>query len=716
MFMDNREKELIIGYDLCNDYIQISCYNQKTQDMDTICYIGEKMLDRIPAVLCRLYSDRSWVCGYDAWKAVNENRGILVSDFVEGMEKKKEIVVDGDFYSSGELARIFVTESLKMVTKYYPHWRVNHLTIAVEKLGKNTVEALQPLEASFGEDENRLSVVNHVSAYAHYTLNQKKDLWQHDVGLFDYSERGMTYYHLNISKKRVPVAVMATTVPLNEFFDGSEIGKMAPPEMDRHFLEVVRKVTTNKIISTVYLTGKGFEGDWAKVSLKNLCHHRKGFIGSNIFSRGACYYSLMAAGLLEKGSFIALNEDVVSKTLYIRGSRDREMVNEEIIKAGQVWYDAAAKTSFIPDRMDHVTIHLMDYLTHRERSIAISLEAFAEDEKRPDKTKHLEMELSFEDASHCHVLIKDLGFGEFYAPSEKVVEQTFDMYDETLNDKEVHEPGRLILVESRVNIVPFYFSLSGIRIFDIHQLCYYVYNHIYTVSEETFDDDLFYWIEKNLGEKALVKRMREGKKNQRTMKEMVRLLLMAVDYYSKEEVVALQKTIEDIEAQNPVETKKVEADNYLRYGRSIEALSSYKKVNLMMEDSEDSVTNEFRGNVYHNMGIAFARLANDEAALECFKKAYDLNGSVASRDAWLISLKLLGRDAEMLEETGHLMLPPDAVNQMESRLKEAEEAFEKQPVYELMKKLKDVHSESQWENISPEVLSWLEKQKEEYRH
>ena len=67
--MDNRVKELIIGYDLCNDYVQISCYNQKTQDMDTICYIGEKMLDRVPAVLCRLYEDRSWVCGYDAWKA-----------------------------------------------------------------------------------------------------------------------------------------------------------------------------------------------------------------------------------------------------------------------------------------------------------------------------------------------------------------------------------------------------------------------------------------------------------------------------------------------------------------------------------------------------------------------------------------------------------------------------------------------------------------------
>ena len=77
-------------------------------------------------------------------------------------------------------------------------------------------------------DESGLSVMNHVSAYEYYALNQKKELWQHDVGLFDYSKRGMTYYHLSISRKRSPVAVMASTVSLEEFFDGSEIGEMAP--------------------------------------------------------------------------------------------------------------------------------------------------------------------------------------------------------------------------------------------------------------------------------------------------------------------------------------------------------------------------------------------------------------------------------------------------------------------------------------------------------
>lgn len=716
MFMDNRVKELILGYDLCNDYIQICCYNQKTQDMDTICYIGEKMLDRIPAVLCRLYRDQTWVCGYDAWKAVNENRGILVENFVDGLEDEKEIQVGSDPYSSGELTRIFICESLKLVTKYYPHWQVGHLAVSVVNLGKRTVQALKPLCGMMAFDESGLSVMNHVSAYEYYALNQKKELWQHDVGLFDYSKRGMTYYHLSISRKRSPVAVMASTVSLEEFFDGSEIGEMAPPELDRRFLEVVRRVTANKIISTVYLTGEGFDGDWAKISLKNLCHHRKGFIGSNIFSRGACYYGLAAAGLLARDRFMALNEDVVSKTIYIRGSREREIVNKEIVRAGTVWYDVQAEVSFIPDRMDHVTIHLADYLTQRERSVSVSLEGFETGEERPDKTRLLKLRLNFDSPSECHVCIEDLGFGDFYPPSGQTVEQTVHIYDENLNDKEVHEPGRLILMEGALNTVPYQFNLSGMRVYNLEQLCYYIYHHIYTFNEESFDDPLFYWIEKNLNEKSLAKRLREAKKNKRTLKEMVRLLLMYVDYYSKEEINGLQKIIEEIEAQNPIESRKTEADNYLRYGRTMEALNVYKKVDLMMETSEELVTNEFRGNVSHNMGVAFARLANGEAALKCFKKAYGLNHSNVSRDAWLLTLKMLGRDAEMLEETGRMVLPPEVVERIEKKMNEGLERFKQDSAFEMLEKIQDIDSESQWESLLPAVLEWLEKQKEEYRH
>ena len=233
------------------------------------------------------------------------------------------------------------------------------------------------------------------------------------------------------------------------------------------------------------------------------------------------------------------------------------------------------------------------------------------------------------------------------------------------------------------NTVPYHFGLSGIRIYSLEELCYYIKNHVYAVSLETFGDDLIYWIEKNLGDKLLAKRMREAKKNERSLKEMVRMTLLSIDYDSKEEIREIQKTIEEIELQNPVEAKKVEADNYLRYGKLLEALLTYEKVDLMMGENEDMVTIEFKGNVYHNMGIVYARLTNGNAALECFKKAFALNQSERTRDSWLMLLKILGREEEMLLETNRMLLAPEIVELYQQQLAEAEEMSQRRAAFEI---------------------------------
>ena len=419
--------------------------------------------------------------------------------------------------------------------------------------------------------------------------------------------------------------------------------------------------------------------------------------------------------MLGENDFVALNDDVISKSIYIRGSKNREMTNQELVAAGQVWYEVQSEMHLILDGTNQIEVHLMDYMTKKERIVPISLAGLTDDANRPNKTWCLKIQAKFDDFSHCHICISDEGFGEFYAPSEKIVEETFDIYDESVNEKSISDTGRLILTNNRTNTVPYHFGLSGIRIYSLEELCYYIYHHVYAVSLETFGDDLIYWIDKNLADKVLAKRLREGKKNGRTLKEMVRMTLLTIDYYSKDEVLEIQKIIEELELQNPVEAKKVEADNYLRYGKLLEALLTYEKVDLMMEEHEEMVTKVFKGNVYHNMGIAYARLANGDAALSCFKKAFEYNQSERTRDSWMMLLKILGRENEMRQETNRMLLPPEIVELYQQQLDEAEQMSEKRAVFEMLERLKDVRLESQWNMEEPEILAWIEKEKSEFR-
>ena len=159
-----------------------------------------------------------------------------------------------------------------------------------------------------------------------------------------------------------------------------------------------------------------------------------------------------------------------------------------------------------------------------------------------------------------------------------------------------------------------------------------------------------------------------------------------------------------------MESQKVEADNYMRYGRPLEALRVYKKVQALMEAEDSMATREFKANVWHNTGVAFARLANMTAAEECFHKAFELDGSPASREAWMLSLKMSG-DAETLkEESGKMMLPPDVMAGMDSKYGAAGEKFRKERT-DRAAAAKRLQDDGQWEAAEHMAEEYIEQQK-----
>lgn len=714
--MDNRIKELIVGYDLCDDYIQISCFNQKTEDMDTICYIGTKMMERVPAVLC-LLRDGKWVCGYDAWNAANAGKGTLVEHFVAGLnEPESSVEVDGDTYKNSELVCIFIKESMAMLTKYYPHWMIGYLTVTVEQLMPHMPKALAPLAQMLSFNEDKMTVISHVTAYEYYALNQKRDLWQHDVGLFDYSKKGLKYYHLNISRKRLPVAVTAKTVELSEYMNGSEIGKAEDKELDQKFLEVVRKVTTGETISTVYLTGEGFDGEWLSNSLRVLCHHRKGFIGSNIFSRGACFKSLTQAGKISKDNFVALNDDVLSQNIYLTCTKNHQPVNDEIIHFGELWYEAKGSVIVIPRDYEQITVWLSDYVTREEKGVSIALDPSWYEADRPLKTTRLKISAAFSAPKICEITIADLGFGDFYPAAEGVITKTIQIDDALEAADALKSHARAIACEDKLNTVPYYFRLSGVKVYSLEELCHHIGTNIYAVNKDTFSEDLIYWIDRNIGHKILVKHLADAKKADKSARELVRILINDTDYYSREQVAEILRTMDKIAAQNPMEAKKIEADNYLRFKRLAEALNAYKKAEEMMLAEHSQATRAFKGSIWHNMGIANAKMLNWGNALSCFKQAYDAYAAPESATAILGTLKVLGREEEAKAMLGELMLSPDDAKDLDDEIAMAGRRYEESDISQMISRIREISTESEWEEMRPEVTKWLEKQKKIYRY
>ena len=59
-----------------------------------------------------------------------------------------------------------------------------------------------------------------------------------------------------------------------------------------HIFGILKDCFRGHIVSSVYLTGDGFDGDWMKQSVAFLCQGRRAFVGKNLYSKGACYAAL----------------------------------------------------------------------------------------------------------------------------------------------------------------------------------------------------------------------------------------------------------------------------------------------------------------------------------------------------------------------------------------------------------------------------------------
>ena len=51
-------------------------------------------------------------------------------------------------------------------------------------------------------------------------------------------------------------------------------------DADERFRAFIQSVFEKKVVSSVFLTGEGFENNWYPLSLKVLCNGRRAFIGN----------------------------------------------------------------------------------------------------------------------------------------------------------------------------------------------------------------------------------------------------------------------------------------------------------------------------------------------------------------------------------------------------------------------------------------------------
>jgi hypothetical protein len=416
-------KKLIVGYDLCEDYSQISCYSYKTTQPEPISIREEDELNLIPTALCVKADTKQWLFGEEAIACGAENAGIVVDHLLDKLVKGVAIQIYDQTFSPVALLEKYLRKTLMLIKRYFPTEQISKMVVTVRNARPVLVESIYSALEQLGLEKDRVVVMSHSGAFLYYALSQDKSLWMNDVGLFDFSKEGLLYYQIKLNRRTKPMIACLIKSDYSQDLNF----KMLKKEQENHsyiFENIANTALFKKMVTTLYFSGAGFDGGWAEETIRNLCTGRRVFMGQNLFTKGACYAAKELSGdrLLEE--FILLNDDMITTIVGVRIYKDTKFQEEALAEAGETWYEVNKSIEVIPEGEVELELVLKDILSKEIVREKIHLTGLPD---RPDRMTRLEINLTCKDQSTGVIRVNDLGFGEIYPETGCILETTIEI-------------------------------------------------------------------------------------------------------------------------------------------------------------------------------------------------------------------------------------------------------------------------------------------------
>jgi hypothetical protein len=410
-------KKLIVGYDLCEDYTQISCFSYKSLEPIPISTRDEDELNLIPTALCVKADTKQWLFGDEAIACGANNSGIVVKNLLDKLAKGTQLQLYDQTFSAESLMEKYFRKTLMLLKKYFPTEQITKLVVTVRNTNRSLVEGIYAALAILGLEKDRVVVMSHAGAYLYYALNQDKSLWMNDVGLFDYNEEGLLYYQIKLNSRNRPMIASLNKADYSHILNIKMLREKR--EDPAYIFENIANTTLyKKLVTTLYFTGKGFDGGWADEAIKGLCTGRRVFMGQNLFTKGACYAAKELSGDRKLEEFLLLNDDMITGSVEVRVYKDTKLQEVALAKPGDLWYEVNKSIEVIPEGEAELELILRSVLTKEVVREKIHLTKLA---NRPERMTRLEINLTCKDQSTGIITINDLGFGEIYPESGRIM-------------------------------------------------------------------------------------------------------------------------------------------------------------------------------------------------------------------------------------------------------------------------------------------------------
>lgn len=401
---ETENRKFAVGFDLNNEYALISYCFLDRPEPESLEYHGANDKIRIPMALFKKKGKELWYLGEDALLAGKQEEGCFVTDLLNRSLKGETEEIEGKSYDLTSLLGIFIKKSMNLLQPVGTPKQVEDIMFTADKVTPEVIAVWKKAMDLLTIDKKKIHIQSYAESYAAYLLNQPAELWNYSAALFDFDKKEMKSMLFKRNQKASPQLIW-TDENLEEFFETE----------DSEMKKIIKNRFGKQLISSVYLIGDGFEGDWMPESLKLLCQGRRVFKGQNLYAKGACYAAkYFKKNTSEDAEFLFLDNNKIQYNVGMMVDKKGREEYFSLMQAGVSWYEADVCCEFLLSGTKPLELIFRSIDGKQEELLTIPLTDLP---ARPPKAARLKLELGFLSRTKAEAVVSDLGFGEIFPSS-----------------------------------------------------------------------------------------------------------------------------------------------------------------------------------------------------------------------------------------------------------------------------------------------------------
>ena len=272
--------------------------------------------------------------------------------------------------------------------------------------------------------------------------------------------------------------------------------------------------------------------------------------------------------------------------------------------------------------------------------------------------------------------------------------------------------GELLLCNEPIAAMPYYMESIGMNIYSIEELCYYISTNTFLLDKDFMNEELCTWIEKEAHLQKLAIGLRDIMHGEHILSKFVEQILNSCGYCTRVEIAEIVSVIQQMEEKSDYECMKLRADKLMEKKRYLSSIYEYRR----LLDKEETKTEKppLIGNIWHNLGTAYARLFLFEEAATCYETAYKLNQNVESVKECLFAYRCLDNEEQFHEKAKEFGIDDVGMCEIRNELSIASRSEDIVAFEEKLQELTEMQKENKAEyrqKIVQIIFDW----KENYR-